>query len=221
MEAPELHDDELVRRVRGGDRSVFPVLVRRHNGRLYRAARAILKDPAEAEDVVQDAWVRAYEALPGFEGRAPFASWLARICVHESLARLRKRQRVEPTEEEGERHMGTAEVDPERRAAARELTGLVEKLVDDLPEHYRLVFVLRAVEELSVAEVAGELAVEEDTVKSRFHRARKLLQERILERVEPGLEHAFELHLSRCDRIVEGVLARIDALEARRTDADR
>lgn len=202
-------DEALVRRILAGERELFAELMRRHNRPVYRAARAIVRDEHEAEDVMQEAYVRAFSALGSFQGRSSFSTWLLRIAIHESLARARRSRRPELAAEAGEEHMGQRPFDPERVAAARELTGVVEEVLEGMPEHYRLVFVLRSVEGLSLAETAASLEIGEDTVKSRHHRARRLLQEALSERLDSAAPEAFQLHLSRCDRVVARVMARI------------
>ncbi|MCC6862326.1 MAG: RNA polymerase sigma factor [Bryobacterales bacterium] len=205
-------DEEVVERVRGGEVYLYEILMRRYNQRLYRVARSILRDEAEAEDVMQDAYVRAYEHLDQFAGQAKFATWLTRIAVYEALARARRRGRtqgLEPVTEMRLHAMGPA--DPERQAYGREMSLLLEKAIHSLPEHYRCVFVLRAVEELSVAETASCLEAGEETVKTRFHRARLLLRKEIHRRLGSTAPDLFAFHLSRCDRVVEGVFRRIAA----------
>ncbi len=221
-EPPEsLPDEAIIARVRAGEKGLFEVLMRRNNRRLYRAARAIVGRLGEDEvvDVVQEAYVRAYLHLGDFAGRARFSTWLTRIAVYEALARLRKRRdegaegaRRREEAEEMERpadDMG----DPEQRAADGELRAALEAAIDALPEHYRVVFVLRAVEELSVAETAECLDIPEETVKTRLFRARALLQGRLGPRVDRAATAAFAFDGARCDRIVAAVLARIERLD--------
>jgi RNA polymerase sigma-70 factor (ECF subfamily) len=206
-------DEELVVRICGGELDSFEVLMRRHNARLYRAARAILRDDSEAEDVMQDAYVRAYEHLHEFAGRARFSTWLTRIAVHEALARLRRRKRFDSLESEPEeRQMPTrSETSPEQQAGDLEMRPVLERAIDALPAEFRAVFVLRAVDEMTGAETAECLGIPEQTVKTRLHRARGRLQEMLLESVEPTLSTVYDFHLSRCDRVVANVLRRIGA----------
>lgn len=213
----DLSDEAIVARVLAGDRALFELLMRRNNRRLYRVARAILGRDAEAEDVVQEAYVRAFTHLGAFEGRARFSTWLTRIAVYEALA-CRRRRRTEGAaaaareeEEELMQWPTRGAADPEQSAAGAELRRVIEASVDALPEHYRVVFMLRAVEELSVAETAECLEIPEETVKTRLHRARGLLRERLLARVEAGAAGAFAFDGARCDRIVAAVLARVAA----------
>jgi RNA polymerase sigma-70 factor (ECF subfamily) len=206
-------DEEIVARVRAGERALFEHVMRRYNQRVYRAARAILRDDHEAEDVMQEAYVRAYEHLGEFEGRARFSTWLLRIAVHEALARLRRAKRFEPlTGESEEPSMSTQRpASPEQSASDQEMRALLEQAIDALPDDFRAVFVLRAVEELSGAETAECLGIPEETVKTRLFRARGRLQEAILGTLEPKLPRAFEFQRPRCDRIVAAVLRRIGA----------
>lgn len=208
-------DEAVVRRVLAGEASLYEVLMRRHNQRVYRAARAILRDDAEAEDVMQDAWVRAYAHLADFDGRARFSTWLTRIAVHEALARLRKRRRQESFDAMGgDDEMSTSDPTPEQSASGRELGVLLDGALDALPESFRTVFVLRAIEEMSTAETAACLDIPEDTVKTRLHRARGALQRALLSRLESTKSSVYDFHLSRCDRVVDAVFSRIGARRA-------
>jgi RNA polymerase sigma-70 factor, ECF subfamily len=208
-QAPD--DDEVVARVRAGDRLVFEVLMRRHNRKVFRAARAILRSDDEAEDVMQHAYVRAFEHLAEYEGRARFSVWLTRIAVYEALARLRRRKRIGPLEdgnEEGDT-MADQQATPEQKASDAELRVLTEAAVDELPEDFRIVFMLRAVEQMSVADVAECLGIPEDTVKTRYFRARQRLRNSLLARLDASTERTFEFYLDRCDRVVSGVFERL------------
>lgn len=208
-----LTDEEIVSRICAGEGNLFELLMRRHNPRVYRAARAILRDDSEAEDVMQDAYVRAYEHLRDFEGRARFSTWLTRIAVHEALARVRRQKRYEtldPHAEESSMTEGKTG-DPEQETSDVEMRAVLEKAMTRLPDEFRAVFVLRAVEGMSGAEVAECLGIPEDTVKTRLHRARAKLQDMLVESIEPALTHTYSFHLSRCDRVVAGVLRRIGA----------
>jgi RNA polymerase sigma-70 factor (ECF subfamily) len=211
-------DEEVVARVRGGDTSLFELLMRRHNQRLYRAVRAVLRDEAEAEDVMQQAYVSAFAHLDQFAGQAKFSTWLLRIGVNEALGRLRQRHRhLELLDQGGddedpaplplEANMPT----PEDRAAGRELAGLLERTIDELPGGYREVLVLRLVEGLDTAETAAVLELGEEAVKQRLHRARGLVQKLIEARIGAAASAAFEFHAPRCDRVVAAVMARLPA----------
>lgn len=204
-------DEEIVARVRAGDVRAFEHIMRRHNQRVFRAARAIVKDDAEAEDVMQDAYVRAFEHLDAFEGRARFSTWLTRIAVHEAFARARRARRFEPLEAEPEEQLMSTRrpASPEETAIDRETRAVLESAIDALPEDFRVVFVLRAVEEMSGVDTAACLGIPEETVKTRLHRARGRLQAELLARLEPRLGQTFEFRRPRCDRVVAAVLARI------------
>ncbi len=206
-----LTDEEIVARIGAGEPELFELLMRRNNPRVYRAARAILHDESEAEDVMQDAYVRAYEHLHAFEGRARFSTWLTRIAVHEALARVRRRQRFDSLESHPEEPtMSTqAGTDPEQQASDVEMRAVLEAAIGRLPDEFRSVFVLRAVEGMSGAETAECLGIPDDTVKTRLHRARGRLQEMLVESIEPALPSVYQFHLARCDRVVGAVLERI------------
>jgi len=207
-DAQALTDEEVVERVRNGERALYELLMRRHNQRIYRAARAIVRDPAEAEDVMQDAYVRAYENLATFAGRATFATWLTKIAVHEALARVRRRGRFVDAEDTMPTLASDAP-DPEQRASERELGAALEAAIDTLPDPFRAVFMLRDVEGLSTAETAECLGINEETAKTRLHRARTLLRTRLLSRATEILPGTFAFGESRCDRVVAAVLSRI------------
>jgi RNA polymerase sigma-70 factor, ECF subfamily len=208
-----LSDEDVVRRVRAGETALFEILMRRHNQRLYRASRAILRDEVEAEDVMQQAYVNAYAHLDQFEDRASFATWLTRIAVHEALARVRRRGRFAEMDVMGESDEIHADregnPDPERQAYAGEVRRALEAALDALPLIYRSVFMLRDVEGMSTQEAADCLAVTQETVKTRLHRARALLREELFSRAGLTARDAFPFLVPRCDRIVAAVLARV------------
>jgi RNA polymerase sigma-70 factor (ECF subfamily) len=208
-----LSDEQVVGQVLAGQTALFEVLMRRHNERIYRAARAILRDDREAEDVMQQAYVNAYAHLRQFDGRAAFATWLTRIAVHESLARVRRRGRYERLDADAppaDTPMTSTSIpDPERQAIARELAGFVESAIDRLPDRAREVFVLREVQGLDTAETAESLGISEDAVKTRLSRAKAALRRDLFVRAGVAAPSAFTFHLSRCDRIVAAVFARI------------
>lgn len=198
----ELTDEELVTRILSGEGHLYEEVMRRHNRRLYRAIRAIVRSDAEVEDVMQEAYVNAYAHLIQFRGGARFSTWLTRIAIHEAFARLRRAKRF--TSEEGE-EMAANERTPEQMAGDAELARALERAIDALPEAYRTVFVLRAVEEMSTAETAEALEIPEDTVKTRLHRARGLLQKSL----DAATPEVYGFHLSRCDRVVKRLLSRL------------
>jgi RNA polymerase sigma-70 factor (ECF subfamily) len=213
-ESATLEDGEVVRRVRAGETALFEVLMRRHDQRVYRTVRSILRDEDEAEDAMQQAWLQAYLHLGEFEGTAALSTWLVRIAANEALQRLRRRRPLtalgDTLEEETMDHRAE---DPEERATAREAVRLVERAVDRLPEHYRTVFVLREVEGLSTADTAAALGISEEAAKVRLHRARGLLRTALSDLVDRTAPEAFPFLAPRCNRIVETVMARIADLE--------
>ena len=207
-------DEEIVSCILAGETLLFEVLMRRHNERVYRAARAIVRDDAEAEDVMQEAYVNAYAHLQQFDGRAKFSTWLTKIAVHEALGRVRKRGRYEPLDNESLETLmpTTLPPDPERLAFGRELGALIESAVDALGPGYREVFMLRQVEGLSTAETADVLGISEDLVKTRLSRARGTLQRSLIARTDSAASTAFTFGQARCDRLVDSVLRRIGAM---------
>jgi RNA polymerase sigma-70 factor (ECF subfamily) len=204
------NDAELCERIRGGDRSAFEQLMRDHNRTLFRTARAILRNDAEAEEAVQDAYLQAYRALADFRGEAKLSSWLVRIAANEALARRRKhvrRHELAPMVGlDGAAQARTLD-GPRAQAERGELRRLIEAKIDSLPDALRSVFVLRAVEELSVEETAAALGIPPPTVKSRFFRARSRLRAALSSAIDVTLDDAFSFAGARCDRIVAGVLA--------------
>jgi RNA polymerase sigma-70 factor (ECF subfamily) len=203
-------DEEIVARVRAGDAALFEVLIRRHNTRLYRAVRGILRDEAEVEDAMQQAYLRAYAALGEFEGLSSFSTWLVRIGLNEALGRVRKRRNFVPVES-GEATEGSMhdQPDPEERAASRQALALLERAIDRLPSIHRTVILLREVEGLSTEEAAHALGVSEAVVKVRLHRARAALRDVLTRELGRSAGDAFPFPAERCDRIVRGVLAHI------------
>lgn len=208
-----LADEQVVSRVLAGQTGLFEILMRRHNERVYRAARAILRDDAEAEDVMQQAYVNAYAHLRQFDGRAKFSTWLLRIAVHEALARARRRQRYTSMDPQNAASPPvvpvSAEPDPERLALARELGEFLESAVDRLPDGAREVFMLRQVEGMSTEETADVLGVTEAVVKTRLSRAKRAIRRDLHARAGIAAENSFRFLRPRCDRVVEAVLARI------------
>jgi RNA polymerase sigma-70 factor (ECF subfamily) len=217
----ELSDAELAQRIAARDQPAFEFLMRRYNQSLYRTARSILKDDSEAEDVVQEAYLLAYRGIAKFRGDAKLSTWLTRIVVNESIAKSRKRTRrtevislsgdTEWDNEATEVNMnaGVSE-SPEREAMRAQTRRLLEKSIDGLPDVFRTVFVLRALEEMSGEEVALCLDIPEATVRTRFFRARSLLREALSREIDFAFEEAFSFDGARCDRIVAGVLAQFE-----------
>ena len=216
----KLPDPELAKRIAAGDRDAFRLLLKRYNQTLYRAARSVLKDEAEAEDAVQDAYLLAYRAMGKFRGDAKLSTWLVRIVINESIARLRKRSRnaeiirldsgAELNETE-EASMGESTPEqPEHAAQRAEARRLLEAKIDELPDAFRTVFMLRAVEELSVEETAVALDIPEATVRTRFFRAKGLLREALSQEIDLAHGDAFAFAGARCDRIVANVMAKLE-----------
>lgn len=215
-----LSEEELVRRTAAGDHGAFEALMRRYNRVLYRTARSILKDDAEAEDALQEAYLLAYRGLGKFRGESSLSTWLTRIVVNESIGRLRKMQRraeiirldAEPPQSEDSEEAGMSETaveQPEQAALRGEARRLIESRIDRLPDAFRTVFVMRAVEELTVEETAACLNIPEATVRTRFFRAKSMLREALARELDFALEEAFSFDGARCDRIVAGVLVRL------------
>lgn len=203
-----------------GETGLFEILMRRYNQRLYRVARAIVADDAEAEDVMQEAYVRAYTHLDQFAGRARFATWLTRIAVHEALARARRGRRLvhledlSPRKEDAMINPSAAERGPEQQAIQRDLRNVLEAAVSALPESFRSVLVMRDVEGLSTAETAECLGISQALVKTRLHRAHAALKRDLASHSRTVLAGAFPFHLARCDRVVEAVFRRIRDMAA-------
>ena len=218
LASPAQPRDELAiaRRIAGGDRAQFTLLIRQYNRRLYRLARATLRDDAEAEDALQDAYLSAYHAMREFRGDAALSTWLSRLVLNECLGRIRRgnrRSRVVPLVSSSE-EMGLVAEEPSRRperlVARAQIRELLEQKLDALPEAFRVVFVLRSVEELSVEETAAVLGIPAATVRSRYFRARGLLREALAQEIDLAERDLFEFGGSRCDRICARVLERLD-----------
>ncbi|WP_372785312.1 RNA polymerase sigma factor [Phenylobacterium sp.] len=213
-----LAEAELVGFARTGDHGAFRVIMQRCNQRLFRVARAIMRDEAEAEDVLQEAYARAFAAIATFRGEAGIATWLTRIVLNEAHARLRRRRPIVELDEV-ETAQETAQLlnfpgvakssDPEADAARAQIRRILERAVDDLPEAFRLVFILREVEELSVEETAVHLGLKPQTVKTRLHRARRRLREALDDQLADVMVGAYPFLGARCARITEAVLARM------------
>lgn len=207
--AARLTDAELVAGTLAGDMRALEGLMRRYNRTLFRTARAILRDDAEAEEAVQDAYLKAFAALDRFRAESKLSTWLVRIAANEALMRRRRRSRgAEVIPLHGvEEPMDQAE-GPEQAAGRGELRRELEARIDRLPDDYRAVFVLRALEELSVEDTAAALDIPEATVRTRLFRARGLLRESLARDIDRTLEDAFGFAGERCDRMVANVLAR-------------
>ena len=201
---PAITDEEIVKRVLDGETSLFELLIRRYNQRLYRATRAILRDEEEAEDAMQEAYISAFVNLNQFAGEARISTWLTKIAVYEALGRVRRRKRMDEMPE------NLCSIDsPERAAYDKEMQTAIETAIDALPPIYRAVFVLREIEEMSGADTASCLGISEETVKTRLHRARRLLRRRLQSAWGTAMRGAFAFGARKCDRITENVMSRI------------
>jgi RNA polymerase sigma-70 factor (ECF subfamily) len=224
-------DLDVIQRVLGGEKNAFELLMRRYNRPLYRTARSILKDDADAEDALQESYLLAYRNLHLFRGDSSLATWLTRIVVNESVARLRKTARRAQIIELGANTVSdehryedampsmspmTAEP-PEHSTARAEMRGMIERKIDALPESFRVVFMLRAIEEMTVEETAACLGIPEATVRTRYFRAKSLLRESLSREIDFALEEAFAFDGARCDRIVEGVMQTLSDPSSDRT----
>jgi RNA polymerase sigma-70 factor (ECF subfamily) len=211
-------DVELVRRAIERDAEALRAIMQRHNRRLYRIARGILRNNADAEDAVQDAYVSAFTHLASYRGESTLAAWLSRIVLNEALGRLRLRRptvdldALEPERREAEIiqfPLSTPNDDPERTMAQRQILELVEQATDNLPEVYRLVFVARVIEGMSVEETSDLLDIKPETVKTRLHRARQLVRDQLDKQIGPVLMDAFPFAGRRCERMTEAVMRRL------------
>ena len=209
--------DDLVARARDRDEAAIRAIIKANNRRLYRLARGILRNDGEAEDVVQETYVRAFTHLDSFRGDSSFSTWLARIAINEALGRLRSRR---PTAEWTTLPPGAIEaqiiqfplsatLDPEKTMAQREIQNVVEHAIDELPEPFRLVFITRVVEGMNIEETAEILGLKPETVKTRLHRARAMLRENVERKIGPVVMEAFPFAGRRCERLTDAVLQRL------------
>lgn len=215
-----LEDWALIERARRQDGAALRLIMERHNRRLYRIARSVLGDDAEAEDVVQEAYLRAFTHLDGFRGESRLTTWLTRIALNEALERLRKRRpsvdlkQIDAVNDQGEFRVvylpsARQDGDPEAAAARAEVRRLIERAVDQLPDAFRVVFVLRDIEEMSTEATASQLGLRPETVKTRLHRARRLLRQSLDQTLSSALTDAFPFAGARCARITQTVLERL------------
>ncbi|RWL42057.1 MAG: RNA polymerase sigma factor [Mesorhizobium sp.] len=209
----EASDMTLVRRALARDPDACRAIIKIHNQRLYRIARGVVRNDAEAEDIVQEAYMRAFASLGAFRGEASLSTWLSRIVINEALGRLRKRKRIAAVPENPEARIIPFPLnpsdDPERTMAQRQILGLVERATDSLPDVYRSVFVARVVEGLSIEETADLLGVRPETVKTRLHRARALVRKALDDEIGPVLLDAFPFAGRRCERLTQAVMKRL------------
>jgi RNA polymerase sigma-70 factor, ECF subfamily len=210
-------DGDLLRRALAREEAAFRAIMKANNRRLYRLARGILRNDAEAEDVVQETYVRAFTHLDEFRAEASLSTWLSRIAMNEALGRLRRQR---PSVELSSLPEGTREAeiirfplastdDPERSMAQREIREVVERAIDELPEAFRSVFIARVVEGMPIEETADILGLKPETVKTRLHRARTMLRKNVERKIGPVVMEAFPFAGRRCDRLTEAVLKRL------------
>lgn len=214
-------EQDLLARARHRDAAAIRTIVRQNNRRLFRVARSILKDDWEAEDAVQEAYVRAFTHLDEFEGRSKLSTWLTRIVANESLGRLRRRQPAlvdladlenVAAAEEGNVvpfPLNASQPDPERAMAQSEINSMLEKAIDALPDAFRIVLVARVIEEMSIEETAELYGLKPETVKTRLHRARALLREDLEQKFGPLLTQTFPFDGMRCERMADRVIERL------------
>jgi RNA polymerase sigma-70 factor (ECF subfamily) len=216
---PGTNDAELVRRAMARDEAAVRAIIQANNRRLYRLARGILRNDGEAEDVVQETYVRAFTHLDSFRGDSSLATWLSRIAMNEALGRLRKQRpnvdidKLAPGALEAQIiqfPLSAAVEDPEKSMAQREIQNVVEHAIDELPEAFRIVFITRVLEGMNVEETAEILDLKPETVKTRLHRARTMLRENVEKKIGPVVMEAFPFAGKRCERLTEAVLKRLD-----------
>lgn len=215
----DLDEQDLVARARCGDANAFRGLMKRGNQRLFRVARSIVKNDEEAEDVVQEAYMRGFSGLAEFRGDSSVFTWLTRITINEANGRLRRRRNIVGLDQVEIAQGKGAEVimfpnspiasTPEFDAERTQMRRILESAIDDLPEDFRVVFILRDVEDCTIAETAESLSIRPETVKTRLHRARRLLRAALSERLTSGVTGMFPFLGERCDRITEAVMARL------------
>src|SRR5215468_10069098 len=216
ISAADTSEGGLVRRALARDETAVRAIMKANNRRLYRLARGIFRNDADAEDVVQETYVRAFTRLEDFRGESSLSTWLSRIAINEALGRLRQRTRVDLSSLP--QHRLAAEIipfplassdDPEKSMAQREIQQVVERAIDELPEAFRLVFITRVVEGMNVEETAEILELKPETVKTRLHRARAMLRDNVEKKIGPVIMDAFPFAGRRCDRLTEAVLKRL------------
>jgi RNA polymerase sigma-70 factor (ECF subfamily) len=209
----KLTDSELLGLARAGDAAAFDNLIRRHDRHLYRIARSVLIDDQEAEDVIQEAFIKAFKGLGSFRGSAKLSTWLTRITLNEAIGRRRQRIRTVQLENRdapsGRAATVVPEQDPEQTAAQHQIRKVLERAIDELPDSLRTVFVMRDVEELSTSDTARHLGIRDATVKTRLHRARRILRELLGDEIRASLKDVFPFEKQRCDRLVERLLSQL------------
>jgi RNA polymerase sigma-70 factor (ECF subfamily) len=225
-------DGELLERARQGDAPAFGTLIRRHDTRLYRIARSVLSDDQEAEDAVQETFIRMFTGLRDFRGASSLRTWLTRIVLNEAIRRKRRRRplvdlaALQAAQERSPRPIQSSALtardrDPERAAAQNQIRKMLEKAIDGLPVAFRVVLIMRDVEEISTSETAKLLGIREETVKTRLHRARRMLRERLGDELEAALKGVFPFERPRCDALVQRLLEQLGLSRAKRLSRTR
>lgn len=222
LRADELKEPAEVELVAGAlakDELSVRTLIQKYNRRLYRVARSVVGNDADAEDVLQEAYVRAFSALGSYRGDASFGTWLTRIVINEALQYLRESMTRRPEVKVPNEMCERAEIipfptqvalpDPETSMAQRQICELVERAIDDLPQEFRTVLVARTIEGMSIEETASALGLKAETVKTRLHRARQMLKAALDEHVEAQFPHVFPFDGVRCTRIADAVIVRL------------
>lgn len=205
----EVLEADIIDEILNGNKEKYVLLMKKYNQRLYRICRSYLKDEAEIEDVMQDAYIKAYQNLSSFQGRAQFSTWLTRILINECLMRLKKMKRISlvNNDEKSEAMNFTDKKNPETESMNKELKNLLETAIDALPEKYRSIFVMREVEKMSIEETSKTLELTESNVKVRLNRAKEMLRNSLMNTYPVGA--LYEFNLIRCDRVIANVLAKI------------
>jgi RNA polymerase sigma factor (sigma-70 family) len=206
MKSGEQQDTGLISEILAGEKKKYAILVRKYNQRLYRICKGYLSDEADIEDAIQEAYVKAYENLAKFSGRSEFSTWLIRIMINECLARLKKMKKTTSLKDDEAMHPIDYQ-SPEKKSLNKELAVLLQDKIDQLPENYRIVFIMREVEKMNVAQTAEALGITASNVKARLSRAKETLRDSLLKSYP--VEELYEFNLVRCDRIVDKVLSRI------------
>ncbi len=205
----EYEDNDIINEILNGDKERYALLMRKYNQRLYRIGRGYLNDEAEIEDCMQEAYIKGYQNLVKFEKRSQFSTWITRILINECLQRLKKKQRVltYDNEETADLMNYTDKRNPETVSLNKELRSLLETTIDQLPEKYRTIFIMREVEKMSINQTCEALEISESNVKVRLNRAKEMLRTSLMDTYTAG--NLYEFNLIRCDRIAANVLARI------------
>ena len=213
---PMAADADLIGRARGRDEGAIRAIIKANNQRLYRLARGILRDDAEAEDVVQETYIRLFTHLEDFRGDSSLTTWLSRIAINEALGRLRKRKAALAADATAQASAQIIQFpqssdsnDPEKTMAQREIQRVVERAIDELPDPFRLVFIARVMEGMSVEATAQLLDLNPVTVKTRLHRARTMLRDNVERQVGPVMLDTFPFAGSRCERLTDSVMKRL------------